>query len=126
MVDELTEPVIAPRTVWLSVLAVAKRTDMSLADKIAGITVRHADFQTQPFLALRLKLIRNVQRAFEQETAEKLGSGEAEETEIEIGLTAAEAIYLDMSFEVAEFKGAMTLKKNLWRALTAILGRKEQ
>ena len=121
-----SEPVIAPRTVWMAVMEVAIRTETSLAEKIDGVHVRTADFETQPFLALRLKIMLAVQSGFEDETAKKLARGDegkVEETDIEIELTAAEALYLDMAVRVADFKGALTLKKGLWRVIGAILGK---
>ncbi len=126
MTDDATEPVIAPRTVWMSVLEVANHTDMSLADKIGSMSIRIPDFETQGFLALRLKLIRGVYSGFEQETAEKLAEGNAKEAEIEIELTAAEAIYLDLSIGATAFQGAMPLKKGLWRILVTLNERKAQ
>ena len=123
--DEDTEPVIAPRTAWMAVIDIASRTDMSLAEKIAGVNVQLADFETQAFLAMRLKIITAVQRGFENETAEKLaGNGKSGETDIEIDLTVAEAVHLDMAIRVADFKGALVLKKGLWRVISAILERK--
>ena len=125
--DDDSEPVIAPRTIWMAVLEIAIRTEAPLAEKIGGVHVRIADFETQPFLALRLKIMLAVQSGFEDETAKKLARGDegkAEETDIEIDLTAAEALYLDMAIRVADFKGSLTLKKSLWRVISAILGRK--
>ena len=123
--DEDTEPVIAPRTVWMAVMDIASRTDTSLAEKIAGVNIQLADFETQSFLAMRLKIMLAVQSGFEKETAEKIAGGEkAGDTDIEIDLTAAEAIYLDMAIRVADFKGALIFKKGLWRAIAAILERK--
>lgn len=126
MADAATEPVIALRTVWMAVLEVAKHTDMSMADKLASMSIRIPDFETQGFLALRLKLIRGVYSGFEQETAEKLAEGTAKEAEIEIELTAAEAVYLDLSIGASAFKGAIEFKKNLWRVIVTILERKAQ
>lgn len=124
-IDDYTEPVIAPRTVWMAVMDIASRTDTSLAEKIAGVSIQLADFETQAFLAMRLKIMLAVLSGFEKETAEKIAGGEkASETDIEIDLTAAEAVYLDMAIRVADFKGALILKKGLWRAITAILERK--
>ncbi len=126
MSDDVTEPVIASRTVWMAALEVARNTNTSLADKVAGVTTQLADFETQPFLALRVKLIRGARRGFEQETAAKLGDDkDVPEAEVEIALTAAELIFLDLSIRVADFKGALTFKKSLWWALTDILGRKQ-
>ena len=121
-----SEPVIAPRTIWMAVLEIAIRTETSLAEKIGGVHVRLADFETQPFLALRLKILLAVQSGFEDETAKKLAAdGESVvNDDIEIDLTAAEALYLDMGVRVADFKGALTLKKGLWRAIASILERK--
>ena len=123
--DEDTEPVTAPRTVWMAVLDIASRTDTSMAEKIAGVYVQLADFETQAFLAMRLKIILAIQSGFETETAEKIASGEkVHETDIEIDLTAAEAVHLDMAIRVADFKGALILKKGLWRVISTILKRK--
>ena len=108
-------------------MEIAIRTETSLAEKIGGVHVQLADFETQPFLALRLKIMLAVQSGFEDETAKKLargGEGKVEETDIEIDLTAAEALYLDMAIRVADFKGSLTFKKSLWRVISAIIGRK--
>jgi hypothetical protein len=123
--DEDCEPVIAPRTVWMAVMEVATRTDTSLAEKIGGVYIQVADFETQPFLVMRTKIMLAVQSGLETETAEKLTSGEkSADTDIEIELTAAECVYLDMAIRVSDFKGALILKKNMWRAIAAILERK--
>ena len=123
--DENTEPVIAPRTEWMAAMEIAIRTDTSLAEKIAGVHTQVADFETQPFLAMRTKLMLAVQGGLERETVEKLTSaGKSEDTDIEIELTAAECVYLDMAVRVADFKGALAFKKKIWRAIAAILERK--
>ncbi len=125
MADELTEPVIARRTIWMAVLEIATRTDSSLAEKIGGVHIQLADFETQPFLAMRTKIMLAVLRGFEDETAQKIASGdEAEETDIEIDLTAAECVYLDIAVRATDFKGALMLKKGMWRAIAAILARR--
>ncbi len=127
MADELTEPVIARRTIWMAVLEIATRTDSSLAEKIGGVHIQLADFETQPFLAMRTKIMLAVLSGFEDETANKLtasGEGELEETDIEINLTAAECVYLDLAVRATDFKGALMLKKGMWRAIAAILARR--
>lgn len=127
MADDATEPIIAPRVAWMAVMDIATRTDMSLAEKIAGVNVQLSDFSSYPFLAMRMKLMAGVQRSFEKETAEKLAGGEKNvETDTEIDLTASECVYLDMAIRAADFKGALTFKKSLWRTLTAILEREAQ
>ncbi|KKM27373.1 hypothetical protein LCGC14_1575370 [marine sediment metagenome] len=123
--DEDCEPVIAQRTTWMAAMELATRTDSSLAEKIGGVHVQVADFETQPFLAMRAKIMLAVQGGLERETAEKLTSGEkSTDTDIEIELTAAELVYLDMAVRVADFKGALSFKKALWRAIAVILERK--
>ncbi len=125
--DEDTEPVIAPRTAWMAVMEVSTHTDSSLAEKIGGVHIQISDFETQPFLAMRTKIMLAVQGGLERETAEKLTSGEkSADTDIEIELTAAEGVYLDMAVRVADFKGALVFKKKIWRAIVAILERKPQ
>ena len=128
MADSDTEPLIAPRTAWMAVMDIATRTDSSVAVKIGGVDIQLADFETQAFLVMRVKLMLGVQRGFEEETAEKIASGgkTVAETDIEIDLTAAECVYLDMTIRAADFKGALTFKKSLWRTLAAILERKSK
>lgn len=126
MADDTTEPMIAPRVAWMAVMDIATRTEMSLAERIAAVSITRSDFSNHPFLAMRMKLMSGVQRSFEQETAEKIAGGEKEknvDTDTEIDLTASECVYLDMAIRAADFKGALTFKKSLWRTLTAILER---
>ena len=123
MFDDATEPVAAPRSVWMAVMELARHTDMSLAEKIASLSIERADFDTRPFLALQLKLIQNIMRGYEQETAEKLEGSKGDESEVEIELTLAEALYLNMTIRVADFKWALTLKKHLWRVISTLYER---
>lgn len=123
MSDEETEPITAPRPVWMAVLELARSTDMSLAERIASVSIQKADFETKPFLAMQLKLIQGVHRGLEREAVEKLGGGTPDETDIELDLTIAEAMYLHLVVKVADFKGALTLKKNLWRIICALYDR---
>ena len=123
MFDDATEPVAVPRSVWMAAMELARHTDMSLAEKIASLNIERADFDTKPFLALQIKLIQNIMRGYEQETAEKLEGSKGEESEIEIELTLAEAMYLNLTIGASAFKGAMTLKKHLWRVISTLYER---
>ncbi|KKM85524.1 hypothetical protein LCGC14_1288140 [marine sediment metagenome] len=126
MFDDATEPVAVSRSAWMAVMELARHTDMSLSEKIASLNIERADFDTRPFLAMQLKLIQNIIRGYEQETAEKLEGSKGEESEIEIELTLAEALYLHLTIGVADFKGAMTLKKHLWRVISTLYEREKK
>lgn len=116
-----TEPVTAPRTTWVGLLELSRHTDMSVAERIMGVTVGAADYETKPFLTLRLKLIEAIQSCYDEEGSKRLmGEGNDKEASAEVDLTIAEATYLDMMVRVAEFKGALTLKRDLWRAISAL------
>ncbi len=119
-----TEPITAPRSIWMAVMELSKGTEMALADRIGGVAILHADFDTKPFLGMHLKFIQGVQRGFEQETAEKLtNGGKADEVDVELDLTLAESMYLSLVIKIADFKGALTFKRNLWRVVDALYER---
>lgn len=118
MADEV---IAAKRTIWMSVLASTRHADIQLADKIAGCLVETKDWGINPWLILRLKLVRAVQAAFEQEAATKLTSpeeAEVPESEVEINITAAEALFMDLSIQETAWKGALTFKRELWKIMS--------
>lgn len=116
--DEHTEKVTATRTVWTGVLELARQTDMSMLERIVSVSAVAADYETKPFLALRLKLITAVQNCYEEESLKKLDGGEEKEASDDIELTIAEATYIDVLMPVTAFKHALTLKQDLWRAIS--------
>ncbi len=115
-----TETITAPRKTWTSVLEVAHQMDMSTGEHVVSVAVVAADYETKPFLALRLKLLEAVQSCFDDEDLKKIDSGkdEVEEATAEVELTIAEVTYLDVLIQVVAFKGALTLKRDVWRAIS--------
>lgn len=119
-----TEPVTAIRSVWTACLELSRQADMGSADRIMSVAVTEADYETKPFLALRLKLIAAIQNCYEEENLKKIdGGGSVEEASDEVELTIAEATYLDMILQVTTFKGALTLKRDLWRVISTLYER---
>ena len=123
-----TDVIAAPRTVWMAVMELSRSTDMTGAEMIASLSTTRQDFESKPFLAMHLKFIQAVQMAFEQETAEKLTERAAspDEAEVEIDFTLAEATYLSLVIKIADFKGSLSLKKNLWRVIANLATGGEQ
>lgn len=123
-----TEIITAPRKTWLSVLDMANQTDMSTGEHIALVTVTAGDYETKPFLALRLKLMEAVQGCYEDEDLGKIDSEskEEKEAEAEVELTIAELTYLDMLVKVTAFKGALTLRRAVWRAVSNLCTRHQK
>lgn len=122
-----TEPVVASRSVWLAILEMVRHTEMSLAERILSVTITPADYETKFFLALRLKILTAVKGAYEEEDLKKLGGEkDVKEVSVEINLNIAEATYLDMTIRVADFKGALTLKRALWAIITTLCERHER
>ena len=115
-----TETVKATRGMWTYLLETSLHTDMAGSERIMGLSVVAADYETKPFLALRLKLIAAVQQCYESESLEKLGGGDVKEAADEVDFTIAEATYLDLSVRVDAFEGALTLKRELWRAIATL------
>ena len=114
-----TEIIRAPRKTWTAILEMAQHTDMSTGEHVVSVSVVAADYETKPFLALRLKLIEAVQSCYEDEDLKKIDNkGKEEEAEAEIELTIAELTYLDMLVKVTAFTGALTLKRAMWRAIS--------
>lgn len=120
-----TEPVTAIRTVWAGVLELSRQTDMGTGERIMSVATVAADYETKPFLTLRLKLIEAVQSCYQEEDLKKLDAGgtKVEEAAAEVELDIAEATYLDVLVQVTAFKGALTLKRNLWRVIATLYAR---
>ena len=118
-----TEPVTARRTVWTGLHEMSRQTDMAMLDRILGAGIEAADYETRPFLALRMKLIRAIQSCYEDESLQKLGGDGGKEASTEVELTIGEATYLDVLVQVSAFEGALTLKKDLWRVIDTLYAR---
>ncbi len=126
---DTTEPVTAIRTVWTGVLELASRQmDVGTGERLLGVSIVAADYETKPFLALRLKLIDAVQGCYQDEDLKKLnGDGaEAAESTADVELDIAEATYLDILVQVTAFKGALTLKRDLWRVIATLYARHQK
>lgn len=123
-----TEIIAAPRKTWTSVLEMAQHTDMSTGEHIVSVAVVAADYETKPYLALRLKLLEAVQSCYEDEDLKKIDSGkdEVEEASADIELTIAEVTYLDLLLKVTSFKKALTLKRDIWRAISNLYAKHQK
>lgn len=122
-----TEIITAPRKTWTSVLEMAQQMDMSTGEHIVSVAVVAADYETKPYLALRLKLLEAVQSCYEDEDLKKIDSkGTEEEASADIALTIAEVTYLDMLVKVTSFKGALTLKRDVWRAVSNLCAKHQR
>ncbi len=117
-----TETVTAIRTVWTGLLELSRHTDMGTGERILSVATVAADYETKPFLALRLKLIEAVQSCYQAEDLKKLDSGKekVDEETADVELDIAEATYLDLLIRVNEFGHALTLKRNLWRVISTL------
>ncbi len=121
-----TEPVTALRTVWLGVLELSRQTDMGTGERVLSVATVPADYETKPFLGLRLKLIEAVQSCYQDEDLKRLdseGGAKVEEATAEIELDIAEATYLDILVTVTAFKDALVLKQDLWRVISTLYSR---
>ena len=120
-----TETVTAIRTVWTGLLELSRQTDMGTGERIMSVGTVAADYETKPFLTLRLKLIEAVQSCYQAEDLKRLDTGKekVDEETADVELDIAEATYLDMIIRVTEFKGALTLKRNLWRVIATLYDR---
>ena len=120
-----TETVTANRTVWTGLLELSRQTDMGTGERVLSVATVAADYETKPFLALRLKLIEAVQSCYQAEDLKKLDSGKekVDEETAEVELDIAEATYLDLLIPVTAFNHALTLKKDLWRVIATLHSR---
>ncbi len=121
-----TETVTAIRTVWTGLLELSRQMDMSTGERVMSVAVVAADYETKPFLALRLKLIEAVQSCYQEEDLKKLdrkGKEKVDEETADVELDIAEATYLDLLVRVNEFTHALTLKKDLWRVIATLYAR---
>ena len=120
-----TETVTAIRTVWAGLLELSRQTDMGTGERILSVATVAADYETKPFLTLRLKLIEAVQSCYQEENLKRLDgpAAKVEEETADVELDIAEATYLDVLVPVTAFKGALTLKRDLWRVIDTLYAR---
>ncbi len=120
-----TETITAPRKTWTFVLEMAQQMDMSTGEHVVSVSVVPADYETKSYLAFRLKLIGAVQECYDEEDLGKIDNAKdkVEEATAEVELTMAELTYLDVLIKVQSFKGALTLKRSLWRAISNMYAR---
>ncbi len=115
-----TETITAVRSVWTAALEMSRQVDMGTSERIMSVSIVEADYDTKPFLALRMKLITAIQNCYEEEALKKLEGGNVKEESDSIELTIAEATYLDVLIAVTAFTHALTLKQDLWRAISSM------
>ena len=116
------QPIILPRSLWQYLLQGIIRSDMTTGERIATASIEARDYQTRPFLALRLKIIRGILRGLNDEAVQKLADEKSHESDVEILLTCGELTYLDLALDMTAFQGAVKVKQSIWKALEDSVG----
>lgn len=122
------EPITLTRTNWQYLLELSQHTDQSMAERIAGVSIVEGMFDTNEFLALRLKLFDGEARGIEAEKLRAL-AGEAEdanETSITIDLTVGEMLFLEMSMSATSWQGAIKTQHTLRAGILRLVARARQ
>jgi len=120
------EPITLTRTNWQYLLELSTHTDQGTAERIAGVAITERDFDTNEFLALRLKLFAGIESGLEAEKLHAL-SEESEDgkepTSITIDLTAGEMLFLEMSMSATSWQGAIQTQHALRAGILRLVAR---
>lgn len=125
-----TESITQTRTNWQYLLELSStHTDQGTAERVAAVAITERDFDTNTYLALRLKLFEGIERGLEAEKLHALseeGEGGKEPTSITIDLTVGELLFLEMSMSATSWQGAIQTQHALRAGILRLVAQTRQ